>query len=264
MSSRVSRTFLFVALPLALGMVGLVFGGLELREYLLTASVFRVKDVEVATKGAANREMILKRAAIASNENIFSLDLEAVRKRVEEEPWVKSATVVRALPNKIQIYYEPQTPHAILGGEALYYLNRQGVPFYKIQKGDSLKYPLLQLEGRVKSRSLLVDRVKIALDLLEELNRSKLFKEKDLGEIAVRMEAEDGAAPYVLTLRFPPQELAKKQQTGQFYSVSFGETDLKTQVNRWEGVVRHLAQQGRNPRLIRLELGKKVVVKVDR
>ena len=265
MSSKVSKAFLFIGLPAALGTVGLVFAAIEVRSYLLTAKAFAVKEVEVATKGEANREMIIRRAAIPTNANIFSLDLDEVRKRVEEEPWVKSATVVRSLPNKIQIYYEPQKPHAILGGESLYYLNRQGVPFYKIQKGDSLKYPLLQLEGAVKSRALLVERVRSALDLLQELNASKLFKEKDLGEMAVRMEADEGAAPFVLTLRYPPQELAlKNAQNNRLYSASFGETDLKSQVSHWEVVVRHLMQEGKNPRLIRLELGKKVVVKVDR
>lgn len=265
MKPSVSRTFFLVGLPLALGVVVLIYGGMELRHFLLNSPRFSVKEVEVVTNGAADRDMILKRAAIGPNANIFSLDLEEVRQRVEKEPWVHSATVVRALPNKIQIHYRAQEPRAILGADSMYYLNGEGVPFYRIQKGDSLLYPLVQVEGQSKDREVLQQRVAAALNILEELRKSALFKEKDLGDMTVRLEALDGAAPYVLTLRFPPGPLAgKKGQSDRLYSVSFGSEPPGPQVKRWEAVVRHLVQQGKNPRLIRLELGKKVVVKVER
>jgi hypothetical protein len=97
------------------------------------------------------------------------------------------------------------------------------------------------------------------------MKQSPVFSEKDLGDMTVRLDAEDGAAPYLLTLRFPPKNLLKKGgQTNRLYSVSFGSDAPGPQVKRWEAVARHLVQQGKNPRLIRLELGKKVVVKVDR
>jgi cell division septal protein FtsQ len=259
------RTFLLVAFPLALGIVALIFGGMELRSFLLRSPRFEVRDVEVVTAGTVDRELILKRAAIPAGTNIFTLDLEEVRSRVEKDPWVHSATVVRSLPDKIQIHYRAQEPKAILGADSMYYLNSEGVPFYRIQRGDSLRYPLVQMEGQQKDTELLRQRVESSLLLLDRLKASPLFQEKDLGDLTVRLDAEDGAAPFVLTFRFPPQPLAgKKGQINRLYSASFGAEGADDQVRRWEAVVRHLVQQGRNPRLIRLELGKKVVVKVER
>lgn len=269
MNSRVIKAFIFVGVPAALIGVAMLWGGLEIRSYLMGAKVFQIHEVEVVTKGNANKDMVLKRAAIEPGTNIFSLDLDAVRGRVEAEPWVKSATVVRALPNKVQIYYEPQVPVALLGAETLYYLNREGTPFYKVQKGDSLNFPLLQLEGASRSQKNLVDKLKTALDLIDLLQKSSYFSVKNLGEITVRPESEWGGASYILTMKStPPSEgktrVKKSNFSPSLFSASFSASDLPAQIKRWEAVMRHISQEGRNPRLIRLELGKKVVVKLDR
>ncbi|RYZ95037.1 MAG: FtsQ-type POTRA domain-containing protein [Proteobacteria bacterium] len=268
MKASVSRTFVLVGLPLTLLIVGLIWGGMELRRFLFTSPRFAVQEVEVATVGKVGKEAILQRAAVPARANIFKLDLDEVKKRVEEEPWIYSATVVRALPNKIQIHYREQVPKAILGAGSMYYLNAEGKPFYRIGQGDSLAFPLIQVEGKSKDSDLLRQRVESALAILEQFRSNPLFTDKDLGDLTVRPDAEDGAAPFLVTLRFPPKALEKKQGKGnppsRLYTVSFSSGGWSEQVNRWEAVVRYLAQQGKNPRLIRLELGKKVVVKVER
>lgn len=264
MKSSVSKTFLFVAVPSAVGLVALIFGGMELRSYMLSSSRFAVRSVVVVTNGRANREEIVRRANIYPGTNIFSLDLETVRRNVEKDPWVHQATIVRSLPNKIEIHYQPQVPVAILGADSMYYLNSEGLPFYRVQKGDSLQFPLVQVDGSVKNTELLRKRVENGLQILEKLRLSKLFVEKDMGDLTVRTEAEDGAAPYLLTLRYPPRNsTGKDKQLGRLYTVSFGEGEIEPQIKHWEAVVRHLMQTGKNPRLIRLELGKKVVVKLE-
>lgn len=264
-SARITKPFIFVGVPVALGIVVLIFAGMELRSFLLTSPRFAVKEVDVTTKGKAERENILRLAGITTHSNIFALDLDRIRKNVEREPWVHSATIVRELPSRIEIQYDPQVPVAILGAGSMYYLNSEGKPFYKIQKGDSLEFPLVQVEGGFRNSEISRQRVETGLNILKALRASPLFSDKDLGELTVRMDADEGAAPYVLTLRFPPRALlGKGKQPNRLYTVSFDDEDLTTQVKHWEAVVRHLVQTGKNPRLIRLELGKKVVVKLER
>ena len=83
--------------------------------------------------------------------------------------------------------------------------------------------------------------------------------------MTVLPDLDDGSAPYLLSLRFPPKTLPGKMvQTGRLYTVSLGDGDVNQQVKRWEAVVQHLVQAGKKPRLIRLELGKKVVVKLEK
>lgn len=263
--SSVSRTFFFGALPAALGVVGLLFLGMEARRYMLESPRFAVKTVELLTKGPAMKEEVLRLADIPPGTNIFALDLEAVQARVEKYPWIQSATVNRVLPNRIEIRYEQRQPVAILGADSMYYLSADGFPFYRVEQGDSLAYPFIQVEGSTKDTALSRKRVEFALKILETLRPHKIFDQKDLGELTVRMQAEEGAAPYLLSLRYPPKSLPiKGNKTSRLYTVSLGEEELDAQLKRWDLVVRHLVQQGKNPRLIRLELGKKVVVKVER
>ena len=265
MKPGIARTFLFVGLPAAVSTVGLVFAGMEAHRFLMTNPRFAVRRVEVLTKGAANSDELVRLAAVSPGSNIFSIDLEAIRLRVERDPWVHDATVVRELPNKIGISYKSQEPRAILGADSMYYLNREGVPFYRVQKGDRLGFPLVQVDGRVTDKDLLRERVATGMKILDRLKQSNLFSDKDLGDMTVVSEGEDGSAPYLLTLRFPPKSLATKPvQASRLYTASLGIDDLDRQVRRWEVVVRHLVQAGKKPRLIRLELGKKVVVKLEK
>ncbi|HEY8278659.1 MAG TPA: FtsQ-type POTRA domain-containing protein [Bdellovibrionota bacterium] len=267
MKPGVARTFLFVGLPAALGLVGLVFVGMEANRYLTTSPQFAVRKVEVTTKGAADSGELVRLAAVPPGANIFSLDLEEIRKRIERHSWVHDATVVRALPNKIQVSYRSQEPKAILGADSMYYLNSEGLPFYRVQKGDSLAYPLVQIDGKSThaNKESLRERVANSVAILGRFQASPLYSGKDLGDITVIPDSEDGSAPFLLTLRFPPKALLSKGESlGRLYTVSLSEDEIDRQVKHWESVVRHLVQAGRKPRLIRLELGKKVVVKLEK
>jgi cell division septal protein FtsQ len=264
MKSGVVKTFFLIALPAALFVVALVFAGMEFRRFLLNSPKFTIQSVELVTEGAASKVAILKRLSFLNGANIFQVDLADIQKKVEEDPWVYAATVVRALPNKIQIHYTPQTPRAILGADSMYYLNSEGKPFYRIQLGDSLLYPLIQVEGKSEVSESLRKRVEVSLQIIEELKISKAFSEKDLGDITVRAEDEESEVPISMSLRYPPKNLlTKKENSAHVYTVSFGKDNISSQVKRWESVVRYLVQQNRAPKLIRLELGKKVVVKLD-
>ena len=265
MKPSIAKTFLLIGVPAAISVVGLMFVGMETLRFLTTSSRFAVKKVEVLTKGAADREELIRLAGLSPGTNLFSVDLEGVRKHVERDPWVHDATVTRELPNKIQITYRSQEPRAILGADSMYYLNSEGVPFYRVQKGDSLAFPLVQVDGKTNDKELLKNRVASSVKILERFKLSALFEGRDLGDMTVIPDAEDGSAPYLLTLRFPPKALTKKDaQPGRLYTVSVGDDDIDRQVKHWEVVVRHLVQTGKKPRLIRLELGKKVVVKLER
>jgi hypothetical protein len=261
----IAKTFLFIGVPAAFGVVGLVFVAMEGQRFLSTSQKFAVKKIEVLTKGAADNQELVRLAGVSPGTNIFNVDLEDVRKHVERDPWVHDATVTRELPNQIQITYRSQEPKAILGADSMYYLNSEGVPFYRVQKGDSLAFPLVQLEGKTTDKDLLKNRVAASVKILRRFKESSLFQDKDLGDLTVIPDAEEGSAPYLLTLHFPPKSLAGKGVQGsRLYTVSVGDDDVDRQVKHWEAVVRHLVQTGKKPRLIRLELGKKVVVKLEK
>ncbi|MCO5143400.1 MAG: FtsQ-type POTRA domain-containing protein [Oligoflexia bacterium] len=264
MKSKASKTFLFVGIPAAFSIVIFIFLLIEIKHYFLTSEHFSVRVVEVLTEGPSTKEAVISLASIPKQANIFSLDLEEVKKRIEKDPWVRSAIVSRVLPDKIQIRYRSQEPVALLGMGDLFYVNDEGVAFYQIKEGDSLNYPLIQVEVKKPSLEELKDDIQGALSLLKVLNANNAFSMDDLGEISLQNAEKNAGVTYLLTLAFPPKHLRPKKGAHRSvtYTVSLAKSDYDSQIKRWSAVVRYVLKHSKIPKLIRLELGKKVVVKV--
>jgi len=64
---------------------------------------FRLEDVRLEGATPQSAADILRAAALAKGAPLFGLDLAGVRQRVEQVGWVKSARVVRLLPNSLVI-----------------------------------------------------------------------------------------------------------------------------------------------------------------
>jgi len=264
-STSLIRPFFFLALPGAIVLVALVYGGMEFYHYLTKSKQFTLRSVEVLTAGPVNKEELIKLAGIRANANIFSIDLSDTKEKIEKNPWVYSASVTRALPDKIQIHYVAEEPVAILSSmDVLYYVNKEGKVFYKITKDNSLKYPLIYLNSALSILELSPSKLMPALRVVSWAERSSMVNLSDLGDIEVRGGVYSEELPLLVTMAFPPSGLSKKyKQKRRFFTMSFSETEIDIQAKRAEAVLQHLLQQGKNPKLIRLELGKKIVVKMD-
>lgn len=59
--------------------------------------------------------------------NFFQVDVDEVRQRVADLPWVYSVSVRKKWPNELKIYVVDQTPVAVWNGDFL--INKQGVAF---------------------------------------------------------------------------------------------------------------------------------------
>ena len=79
----------------------------------LGAVGFRVASVQVEGATPAARADILRATALAKNQPILGLDLTQVRGRVEHVGWVKSARVVRLLPNTVVISVDQRPTTAV-------------------------------------------------------------------------------------------------------------------------------------------------------
>lgn len=72
----------------------------------------------------------------------FSLDLDAIKHSVEQEPWVLSASVQREWPWSLRVTIEEQTPIAYWGRAAL--LNHRGEVFVPASIPKNLALPTLE------------------------------------------------------------------------------------------------------------------------
>lgn len=121
--------------------VGFIFGFYSL---LFERGIFVVKHIEV--DGAfvhLTNEDVYKLAGINIGENLFSVDLQAVQKRIAENPWVKEAAVARKIPGTIWIYVCEYTPFALLVLDDIYLVDSSGVAFKQTDGREDKNLPAI-------------------------------------------------------------------------------------------------------------------------
>lgn len=266
MSQRgVLKTFLVWGIPLALTVVLVIAGAMKVQEFVSTSPRFYVQSIEVLSEGPADKDELIKAANIPTNTNLFSLDLAVIKERIEKNPWVASANITRALPDRLLIRYVPQVPVAILNVQGMHYINARGKVFTGVRPGDSLQYPLVQMENPPANvEKINPEQIRPALEALELLEKSTILTQEDVSEISLRGPEDHGGVVLALTAKYPTKALRSKvNKNSHLMTLHFGDEDLRPQFRRAEAVLHKMTQSSVFPRLVRLELGKKVVVKID-
>lgn len=73
----------------------------------------RVKDVLVVGRNMTTREDLLKAVRISRGAPILAFDFKAARDRIEQLPWIKTASVERMLPDTVVIRVHERKPMAL-------------------------------------------------------------------------------------------------------------------------------------------------------
>lgn len=120
--------------------VGGVYG---LYKLVFERDIFVVKDVEVEGQLLHVSESAIKNMAnIKLGTNLFSINLEKIRRQIAKNSWIKEAAVARKLPSTIWIYAGEYTPYAIMAKEDLYLVDNNGVVFKEVEGGDEKNLPV--------------------------------------------------------------------------------------------------------------------------
>jgi cell division protein FtsQ len=109
---------------------------------------FRIEQVDVEGASPQAKIDVLRAAAIAHQAPILDLDLDGLRRNVEQVGWVKSAKVVRLLPDTVVISIDERRPLAVWQhGGRMRVIDAAGHP---IPEADPMRYaelPLVVGEG---------------------------------------------------------------------------------------------------------------------
>ena len=205
-------------------------------------------------RGPLMEQEVLKIAGIHPGMSLLSINPVEIKQRLEEFSSIRSASVAKLLPDKVKIELALEEPVAIVNTGSLHYANREGEIYDQVKAGDPLNFPLVQAEKGTR-------RLHSSLEIVNWVEKSKLLSKEDIGDIYVRGEGYDGMAPIEMTLAFPPNAL-RNNEAKKFLIVSFSEDNLPKQLQRLEVVVKELVERRKNPERIRMELDKKVVVKI--
>jgi len=110
---------------------------------LLTSSLLNVTSVQVSGCQVLDPQTVIQQAMIPSGVNILSLDLDGLRHRITDHPWIASAVISREIPDRIRIEIVERKPVALVKGQQFYLLDDQGVCFSRAAPGKHVGLPII-------------------------------------------------------------------------------------------------------------------------
>lgn len=95
--------------------------------FLLAQPAFRPRDIRITGIHHVTAAQAISTLALPADRNIFFLNHSDLEQRMTALPWVRSAAVTVALPDRVTVKITEWTPSAVLQvGESSYYLNDLG------------------------------------------------------------------------------------------------------------------------------------------
>ncbi len=152
---------------------GMIGGGYLLGYAIVRSPVFLVRRVEVEGIEKTRPVDIIRRLGLVQPVNIFQLDLERVRERVESLPWVKDAIIIVKLPDTLHIKIKEKRPAAVaILGKRSYLVDESGSIIVRTgEKVSSLPSLNIVSSGFVKDGRIVPRVWRIFLKLEDALKR---------------------------------------------------------------------------------------------
>src|SRR5712664_3152818 len=183
------KTAFRLRIVLVIATIVAVVGGVSfsLIHYGTTSWRFRIESSDnIETSGLKNvsRAQILEVLGADIGRNVFRIPLDDRKRQLEEIPWVRSATVMRLLPDKLRVQISERSPVAFVRiGSKVNLIDAGGVVM-DMPRGQS-KYSFPVITGMADSDPLSTRaaRMKIFASLTKDLDSSGGNYSKDLSEV---------------------------------------------------------------------------------
>ena len=114
-----------------------------LYNYLLTSPYMRLEHVEFHGAGEDIKNELLQTCNLTSEQGLLGLKLENLKKKLEQHPWVRTATVQRRFPDTLIIQVEKHEPVMLVLMDQFFYMNRQGELFKGVLPSEEMDFPIL-------------------------------------------------------------------------------------------------------------------------
>jgi len=138
---RLKRRALLVVLATGAGVILLLVSALFIfmHDALMHADAFPVHQISIAGAGRLSRDAVARRAGVQTGDNLLSVNLSKVKKRLTSHPWIADAEVRREIPSGLQIRIREHRCTAIVDLGDKFLLNREGRLFKSYQPGADPK-----------------------------------------------------------------------------------------------------------------------------
>ena len=138
-----SRSWIRTAIGLLAMAEVLLLGGHALR-WAWSSPHFLVREVVFDGHRTVDLQTLMRMAGLKPGMNLFEVDLEAVRGRVEMHPMIRKANVRRQPPQGVYVQIEERLPVALLQSGDPIGVDREGVVLGRLHSKPSTCLPLLE------------------------------------------------------------------------------------------------------------------------
>ena len=154
-----------------------------------------------------SRAQIVDLFASDLGRNIFFVPLEQRRKQLQTIPWIRSATIMRLMPDRIRVNITERTPLAFVQvGDATELIDSDGTVMGLPRTREKYDFPILTGFTPTEPASVRAARMKIYQQLVDDLDSGNAHYTKDLSEVDlsdprdVRILTTDTAGPVLVHL----------------------------------------------------------------
>lgn len=193
--------------------------------WLTTSPRFAVRTVIVRTGPKVAEREVRMLAGVKEGDNIFSFRLAGCVEAIEIHPWVKRASVMRELPDRVVIDIVEREARAVIALGALYYVDQDGEVFKKVLPGEKLDFPALTgitLKEVVERAPAAEDLIRQGLELSGLAAKSAILPADEVSEIrldrtfgAILVRAGDGMRVRFGTGGFPEKWLRMERSLAE-------------------------------------------------
>ena len=146
----------------------------------LHLGMFTVQEINISGTTKIKNKEILKRSGLRQGESSIFFFEESVEENILKNPWVKSVSVTKEFPKKVNIEISEQELYCLLMDEngKLFYINKEGERLGPANFDQGLDFPVLIGEGINDP-----DLIKEAIQLLELSSVSKVLNWSNVSEV---------------------------------------------------------------------------------
>lgn len=220
--SGIMRIFLFLSVIIALSL-----SFLSLYHYLLTSPYMKLEQVDMKGVDGKIRDELMDMCGLNSDQGLLNLNLDKLKIRMEEHPWIRSIKLERRFPHTLIVEAEKQVPAALALTDRFYYVNQWGEIFKTVSKSDNIDFPVIT--GLSQDSSKAQDQLSKAIHVTRVLaSEDDLWSLEKLSELHLRKDG--GISLYFNHLRA---------------EITFTWNELAVKMDRLKKVAEHLNQSGK-------------------
>ncbi len=185
---RKAASRLKIALILILVLSGAALVWITVHQYATQSWRFRIDssdNIQVSGSSNVSHSQVMELMASDLDRNIFFVPLDVRKQQLEQIPWVQSASVMRLLPNRLQIVVKERIPVAFVAiNSHIQLIDANGV-ILDPPAGQQSKYsfPVVLGMSDTEPQSTRAARMKIYTQLMKELDSGGAHYARDLSDV---------------------------------------------------------------------------------